>query len=62
MDNSYLFENLNIMNSGEKYIAHMGKYPVIKLSLQKHCTKFIYLVQCFFVKQKLKNTLSLTCF
>lgn len=28
-DNSYLFEDLNIMNAGEKYISHMEKYPVI---------------------------------
>ena len=33
-DNSYLFENLNIMKAGEKYIPHMGKYPVINLSLK----------------------------
>ena len=33
-DNSYLFDNLNIMNEGEKYTCHMGKYPVINLSLK----------------------------
>ncbi|AKA70496.1 AAA family ATPase [Clostridium scatologenes] len=33
-DNSYLFEGLNIMNAGEKYTSHMGKYPVINLSLK----------------------------
>ncbi len=33
-DNSYLFEGLNIMKAGEKYISHMGKYPVINLSLK----------------------------
>ncbi|SFC49671.1 AAA family ATPase [Clostridium uliginosum] len=33
-DNSYLFEDLNIMKTGEKYISHMGKYPVINLSLK----------------------------
>lgn len=33
-DNSYLFEDLNIMKAGEKYISHMGKYPVINLSLK----------------------------
>ncbi|KYH34544.1 putative AAA-ATPase [Clostridium tepidiprofundi DSM 19306] len=33
-DNSYLFENLNIMKAGEKYISHMGQYPVINLSLK----------------------------
>ena len=36
-DNSYLFDNLNIMNEGEKYTSHMGKYPVINLSLK--CAK-----------------------
>ncbi len=33
-ENSYLFEGLNIMTSGEKYTSHMGKYPVINLSLK----------------------------
>ncbi|WP_297422392.1 AAA family ATPase [Clostridium sp.] len=33
-NNSYLFENLNIMNAGEEYLSHMGKYPVINLTLK----------------------------
>lgn len=33
-DNSYLFENLNIMKAGEEYLSHMGKYPVINLTLK----------------------------
>ncbi len=33
-DNSYLFKDLNIMKTGEKYTSHMGKYPVINLSLK----------------------------
>ena len=33
-DNKYLFEGLNIMNASEKYISHIGKYPVINLSLK----------------------------
>ena len=33
-DNSYLFENLNIMKVGQKYTSHMGQYPVINLSLK----------------------------
>ncbi len=33
-DNKYLFDGLNIMNEGEKYTSHMGKYPVINLSLK----------------------------
>ncbi len=33
-DNSYLFENLNIMEAGEEYLSHMGKHPVINLSLK----------------------------
>ena len=33
-DNSYLFQNLNIMKAGEKYLSHMGKYPVINISLK----------------------------
>ena len=33
-DNSYLFEELNIMKCGEEYTSHMGQYPVISLSLK----------------------------
>ena len=33
-DNSYLFNNLKITDKGEKYTSHMGKYPVINLSLK----------------------------
>jgi hypothetical protein len=33
-NNSHLFDNLNIMNAGEKYTSHMGQYPVINLSLK----------------------------
>ena len=33
-DNCYLFEGLNIMDCGEEYTSHMGKYPVINLSLK----------------------------
>lgn len=34
IDNSYLFEGLNIKAAGEKYTKDMGKYPVINLSLK----------------------------
>jgi hypothetical protein len=34
VDNSYLFEGLNIMSQGEEYLSHMGQYPVINLSLK----------------------------
>lgn len=34
IDNSYLFEGLNIKVEGEKYTQYMGKYPVINLSLK----------------------------
>ena len=33
-DNSYLFDELNIMNAGEQYTKHMGEYPVINISLK----------------------------
>jgi Predicted AAA-ATPase. len=33
-DNAYLFENMKIMQAGEQYLAHMGKYPVINLTLK----------------------------
>ncbi len=34
IDKSYLFKGLKIMDAGEKYTKHMGKYPVIFLSLK----------------------------
>ena len=34
IDNSYLFEGLNIKGESEKYTKDMGKYPVINLSLK----------------------------
>ena len=33
-DNSYLFEGLSIMKTGDAYTSHMGQYPVINLSLK----------------------------
>ena len=32
--NSELFRGLKIMEAGEKYLSHMGKYPVISISLK----------------------------
>ena len=34
IDNKYLFDGLNIMQIGERYLAHRGQYPVINLSLK----------------------------
>ena len=34
IDNRHLFDGLAIMEMGEKYLAHMGQYPVISLSLK----------------------------
>ena len=34
VDNKYLFDGLNIMQTGDNYLAHMGQYPVINLSLK----------------------------
>ena len=33
-DNEYLFKDTKIMNEGDKYLKHMGQYPVINLSLK----------------------------
>ncbi|MBR1692313.1 MAG: AAA family ATPase [Lachnospiraceae bacterium] len=33
-DHGYLFDGLKIMNTGEEYLSHMGKYPVINLTLK----------------------------
>lgn len=32
--NSYLFDGMEIMQAGEKYLCHMSQYPVINLSLK----------------------------
>ena len=32
--NAELFRGLKIMDAGDKYLAHMGKYPVISISLK----------------------------
>ena len=34
LDNSYLFDGLQIMEAGEQYVSHMGQYPVINLTLK----------------------------
>ena len=34
IDNIHYFEGKKIMNAGEEYLSHAGKYPVIKLSLK----------------------------
>lgn len=34
LDNSYYFQGKKIINAGEKYTNHMGKYPIISLSLK----------------------------
>lgn len=34
IDNSHLFAGLAILDTGEKYLSHMGQYPVISLSLK----------------------------
>lgn len=33
-DNSHYFAGMKIQQAGEEYAAHMGKYPVISLSLK----------------------------
>lgn len=33
-DNAYLFDGLAILQAGEKYLSHMGQYPVISLTLK----------------------------
>ncbi len=33
-ENAELFRGLKIMDAGDKYLAHMGKYPVISISLK----------------------------
>ena len=33
-DNSYLFDDLKIAGAGDKYLSHMGQYPVISISMK----------------------------
>lgn len=33
-ENAELFQNLNIMRAGERYLSHMGRYPVIHITLK----------------------------
>lgn len=33
-DNAHYFDGMKIMEAGEEYLAHMGRYPVISLSLK----------------------------
>lgn len=35
INNSYLFDNLYIATQGEEYLKHMGKYPVISITLKE---------------------------
>lgn len=34
IDNTYLFDGLDIMQAGEEYLSYMGQFPVINLSLK----------------------------
>ena len=33
-DNTYLFDGLKIMDTGEHYLSYMGQHPVINLTLK----------------------------
>ncbi len=45
-DSRRLFQGLKIMDAGEKYLAHMGKYPVISLSLKSMKIPMICPMRC----------------
>ena len=54
IDNSYLFEGLNIKAEGEKYTKDMGKYPVINLSLKSAKQRSLDLAfQC--IREEISN-------
>ena len=54
IDNSYLFEGLNIKVEGEKYTKDMGKYPVINLSLKSAKQRSLDLAfQC--IREEISN-------
>ena len=54
IDNSYLFEGLNIKAEGEKYTKYIGKYPVINLSLKSAKQRSLDLAfQC--IREEISN-------
>ncbi len=54
IDNSYLFEGLNIKAEGEKYTKDIGKYPVINLSLKSAKQRSLDLAfQC--IREEISN-------
>ncbi len=54
IDNSYLFEGLNIKAEGEKYTQYIGKYPVINLSLKSAKQRSLDLAfQC--IREEISN-------
>ncbi len=50
-DNSGLFHGLEIMQAGENYLAHMGQYPVISLSLKSARQPNFHLAYRMLVRQ-----------
>ncbi|WP_297712896.1 AAA family ATPase [Clostridium sp.] len=54
IDNSYLFEGLNIKGESEKYTKYIGKYPVINLSLKSAKQRSLDLAfQC--IREEISN-------
>ena len=54
IDNSYLFEGLNIKAEGEKYTQYIGKYPVINFSLKSAKQRSLDLAfQC--IREEISN-------
>lgn len=53
-DNSYLFDGLRIMETGEKYLSHMGQYPVINLTL-KGGKQPDFELACVMLKRQIAN-------
>ena len=51
VDYTSLFNGLNIMETGEKYLTHMGQYPVISLSLKSAKQPDFEMAYCKFVEE-----------
>lgn len=58
-DFSHLFDGLNIASCGEEYLQHMGKYPVITLTL-KSAKKRVFTVRIRSWQRKLRGNSTAT--
>lgn len=51
IDNTYLFDGLDIMQAGEEYLSYMGQFPVINLSLKSGKQPYFDLAYDMLIRQ-----------